>query len=102
MAVGAGAIDVEEVGDRHFANPELETAQRHTGGQSPGAWLLGGGLLSEADDLMDFVVREVGRRAQTRVTHDVDVCGAGESERLTEAAATGAFDVENQIVVISN
>ena len=82
VAVGADVVDVEEVGQGHFADAELDAAHGDAGRQREEAWLLGDGLAGEADDLVNL---DSGRdRARSRES------GLRTTSRLAEAGQTEA------------
>ena len=43
------------------------------GGQRERAWILGGGLVGQADDLVNLVAREVRSDAEVRIADHVEV-----------------------------
>lgn len=50
---------------------------------------------------MDFSAGEVGSGSEIGVADYVEVGESGESERLTESAAAGTFDVDDEVGVVA-
>ena len=102
VAVGAWAVDVEEVGQRHFADAELDAAHGDAGGQRKGARFLAGGLPGETDDLVNLISGQIGRGTEGGVAHHVKIGEARQAQGLAEAAAARAFEVQDQVGVIAD
>ncbi len=97
VGVGAYGVEIEEVGDAHAADPELDATDGERGGEREGGALgfdVGAG---EADDLVELVAGHVGDGAKRGVADDVEVGEAGEAEGFGDAAAAGGFFVEDGV-----
>ena len=98
MAVGAGGVDVEEIGGRHLADAQLEAMARHVGERRDGAAIaVGFPVARQRNHLVYLQARHVGLARQRRIAHDVEVGEAGDAERRRQAAADRHLGVDDDL-----
>ncbi len=73
MAVGADIVKVEKVGQGHFADAELEAADRNADGQGEGVRILAAGIIGQPKDLVNLVARKIGGTAEVWIAHHVEI-----------------------------
>jgi len=94
VAVAAECIQVEEIGHAEFAEAKLDPPRRNGSGEMELVPILFDALAGEGNDLAQHHTREVGRLAQSRIAHDVEIRESCEPERRADAVAARAFRVE--------
>ena len=97
VGVGADGVEVEEVGEAHLADVEIEAALGGLGGEGELGAVDVDELVGEADGLVELDAGDVGLGAEVGVADDVEVGEAGEAEGLRDAAAAGGLDVEDEV-----
>ena len=97
VGVGAAEVEVEEVGQAHLADVELDAALGDSGGKGELGTVGVDEGSAEPEDLMELDLGDVGRGAEVGVADDIEVGEAGETECLGDAASTGGLDVEDDV-----
>ena len=99
VAVAAGSVDVEEVGETKLAGADLETPRRHARRESERTRRGFDRVRPERDRRVHHHARDVRRNAERRVAHDVEVREAREAERVAQPPPSGALHVDEQLRV---
>ena len=97
VRVGADIVEIEEVGQAHAAEAEVDAPGgnlRGEGERRPGGV---GEVGAQADNLMEFDPGDIGDGAEAWVAHNVEVGEAGQAERLGETTAAGGLEVEEEV-----
>ena len=102
VGVGADVVDVEEIGQGHLAQAELDAAGGNLGGEREEIRILGDGLIGKADDLVNLVTGGIRIDAEIGVADHVEVGLAGQPQRLAQAASQGGFEIEDQVGVVAD
>jgi len=99
VAVAAGGVDVEEIGHSQLADTDLDAPGGEVRCQRERVGRRVHDIAADRNGCMHHRARDVRRRAQRRVSNDIQVRESGEPEGIAEASATGALDVEEQLYV---
>ena len=97
MRVGANGIDVEEIGHAELAETEFEAAARQFFEEREGVALVLDFVVAQRENLMDHAPTEIGRLAQQRVAHDVEIGVAGKAETVRQSGTARFFDVDQEL-----
>ncbi len=102
MAVAAGRIEVEEIHEPHLSGPDLQSALRQPRHhrQRP-ALDIHVRALSERDHVTDHQPREVRRRAEVWIAHDVEIREAGDADGIAQSTSARAFHVDEQFSALA-
>jgi len=99
VAVAAGGVDVEEIGHSQLADTDLDAPGGEVRCQRERVGRRVHDIAADRNGCMHHRARDVRRRAQRRVSNDIQVRESGEPEGIAEPSATGALDVEEQLCV---
>ena len=102
VGVGAHIVDVEEIGQGHLAQAELDAPGGNLGGEREEIRILGADLIGKADDLVNLVTGGIRIDAEIGVADHVDVGLAGQPQRLAQAASQGGFEIEDKVGVVAD
>ena len=91
MAVAQDGVDVEGIRQRKFPGAQFESSHRHLRRKREKTALLRHGLIGEANGLVEFDTRHVGRWTQVGIANHIEIGEASQTERLTQTAAAGIF-----------
>ena len=97
ICVGAVGVEVEEIGQAHFAEAEFEAALGKFSKEGVGSAVGSDFLAAEGNDLVPHEARDVGSFAERGVADDVEVEEAGDAEGFAEAVAAGFLDVAEEL-----
>jgi len=99
VGVGAGVVDVEDVGEGHLSGAEVDTAFRHAVGEGELGSLRVDEPGGEAEGLVEFSAGDVGRGAESGIADDVEVGEARETESFGDSATAGGLEIEEDVGV---
>ncbi len=100
MTVRANIVEVEKVGQGHFADAEIEAADGNARGQGEGIRVLAAGFIGQPKDLVNLVAREVGDAAEVWIADHVQIGESGQSQRLAQPAASRGLHVQDEVGVV--
>ncbi len=96
MTVAGDGVDVEEIHRAELAGAKFETAGGQVRSERERPAFGFDLVAAERDDLADHGARNVRSSAKTWIAYDVEISEAGEAKSIADAAAAGAFHVEEQ------
>ena len=97
VGVGPDRVGVEKIGKTELPEAHFDAPARQRIEQRKIVAIVFYGVFAEREHFVEHAAAEIGRFAELRVAHDIEIGIAGEAEALAEGGAPGLFDVDQDL-----